>query len=78
MQWIVTGNIPVRVNSKDAKVQSIDKIRLSVPVTTGIRLILVYQIFARFFFISLRIFLSFNLRSLLARVGLVLMRFLGI
>lgn len=28
MQWIVTGNIPVRVNSKDSKVQSIDKIRL--------------------------------------------------
>ena len=28
MQWIVTGNIPVRVNSKDNKVQSIDKIRL--------------------------------------------------
>lgn len=28
MQWIVTGNIPVRVNSKDTKVQSIDKIRL--------------------------------------------------
>ena len=28
MEWIVTGNIPVRVNSKDSKVQSIDKIRL--------------------------------------------------
>ena len=28
MEWIVTGNIPVRVNSKDNKVQSIDKIRL--------------------------------------------------
>lgn len=28
MEWIVTGNIPVRVNSKDFKVQSIDKIRL--------------------------------------------------
>ena len=28
MQWIVTGNIPVRVNSKDNKVQSIDKVRL--------------------------------------------------
>ena len=27
MEWIVTGNIPVRVNSKDSKVQSIDKIR---------------------------------------------------
>lgn len=28
MEWIVTGNIPVRVNSKDSKVQSIDRIRL--------------------------------------------------
>ncbi len=28
MEWIVTGNIPVRVNSKDSKVQSIEKIRL--------------------------------------------------
>ena len=28
MEWIVTCNIPVRVNSKDNKVQSIDKIRL--------------------------------------------------
>ena len=28
MEWIVTGNISVRVNSKDSKVQSIDKIRL--------------------------------------------------
>ncbi|WP_303919325.1 hypothetical protein [Treponema berlinense] len=28
MQWIVTGNIPVRVGSKDSKVKSIDKIRL--------------------------------------------------
>ena len=37
-----------------------------------------YQIFPRFFLISLRIFLSFNLRSLLARVGFVLIRFLGI
>ena len=25
MEWIVTGNIPVRVNSKDSKVQSIDR-----------------------------------------------------
>lgn len=28
MEWIVTGNIPTRVNSKDSKVKSIDKIRL--------------------------------------------------
>lgn len=28
MEWIVIGNIPVRVNSKDSKIQSIDKIRL--------------------------------------------------
>ena len=28
MEWIVTGNIPVRVNSKETKVQSIDKLRL--------------------------------------------------
>lgn len=28
MQWIVTDNVPVRVNSKDNKVQSIDKIKL--------------------------------------------------
>ena len=37
-----------------------------------------YQIFPRFFLISLRIFFNFNLRSLLARVGFVLIRFLGI
>lgn len=28
MEWIVTGNIPARVGSKDSKVKSIDKIRL--------------------------------------------------
>ena len=28
MEWIVTGNIPVRINSKDSKVQSINRIRL--------------------------------------------------
>ena len=28
MKWIVTGNIPARVGSKDSKVKSIDKIRL--------------------------------------------------
>lgn len=28
MEWIVTGNIPSRVGSKDSKVKSIDKIRL--------------------------------------------------
>ena len=28
MEWIVTGNIPARVNSKYSKVQSIAKIRL--------------------------------------------------
>lgn len=28
MEWIVTGNIPTRINSKDSKVKSIDKIRL--------------------------------------------------
>ena len=35
MQWIVTGNIPVCVNSKDAKLQSIDKIRRSNPNSQG-------------------------------------------
>ena len=28
MEWLVTGNIPARVDSKDSKVKSIDKIRL--------------------------------------------------
>lgn len=28
MEWIVTGNIPARVGSKDSRVKSIDKIRL--------------------------------------------------
>ena len=28
MEWIITGNIPARVGSKDSKVKSIDKIRL--------------------------------------------------
>lgn len=28
MEWIVTGNIPARIGSKESKVKSIDKIRL--------------------------------------------------
>jgi len=28
MQWIVTGNLPARINSKNSKIQTIDKIRL--------------------------------------------------
>lgn len=37
MEWIVTGNIPVRVNSKDFKVQSIDKIRLFILFSCSIK-----------------------------------------
>lgn len=37
MEWIVTGNIPARVGSKDSKVKSIDKIRLFILFSCSIK-----------------------------------------